>query len=71
MEFIAGVIDQIPNISVITEIEALSWISPDIRKEKIIGEFVKDSNVLWLTPAIVKQCVKIRRGKKLILQVQL
>lgn len=65
MDFIAGVIDQVPNISVITEIEALSWMSPDIRKEKIIGEFVKDSNVLWLTPAIVEQCVKIRRGKKI------
>ena len=27
MDFIADVIDQIPNISVITEIEALSWVT--------------------------------------------
>lgn len=39
MDFIAEVIDQTPNISVITEIEALSWVNPDKSKEKIIQEF--------------------------------
>ena len=29
MSFISDVMNQIPNISVITEIEALSWIAPD------------------------------------------
>lgn len=29
MEFVGKVIDQTPNISFITQIEALSWISPD------------------------------------------
>jgi len=65
MEFIADVIDQVPNISVITEIEALSWITPFSSKEKIIQEFINDANVLSLTPAIVKQCVIIRRSKKI------
>lgn len=65
MSFMAEVIDQTPTISVITEIEALSWITPDISKEKIIQEFIKDANVLALTPAVVAQCVKIRRSKKI------
>ena len=64
MDFIAGVIDQIPNVSVITEIEALSWVNPIPGKEKTIQEFITDANVLSITPAIVKQCVIIRRSKK-------
>jgi predicted nucleic acid-binding protein len=65
MEFISGVIDQIPNISIITQIEALSWVNSDTSKEEVIQEFIHDSNVLWLTPAIVSRCVKIRRNKKI------
>jgi hypothetical protein len=65
MNLIAEAIDQTPTISVITEIEALSWVSSDINKEKIIREFVKDANILSLTPAVVSQCVKIRRSKKI------
>jgi hypothetical protein len=49
MNFMAEVIDQIPNISVITQIEALSWVTSDINKEQIIKEFVQDANVLALT----------------------
>jgi predicted nucleic acid-binding protein len=64
MAFIAEVIDQIPNISVITEIEALSWVN-HAKKEKIIKEFIQDAKVLGLTPAIVAKCVEIRRTKKL------
>jgi hypothetical protein len=35
MNFMAEVIDQTPTISVITEIEALSWINPDKIKNKL------------------------------------
>lgn len=65
MGFIAEVIDHIPNISVITEIEALSWINPDKNKEKIVQEFIHDANVITISPAIVTQCVTIRRNKKI------
>ena len=40
MRFVSGVIDGTPNISVITEIEALSWIAPDKTYEEIITDFV-------------------------------
>ncbi len=61
----ADVFDEVPNISVITEIEALSWISTDKVKEKIIKEFVLDANVLSLSPAIVSQSIAIKRSRKI------
>ena len=65
MRFIADIIDSTPYISVITEIEALSWVNPDKAKEKIVHEFVQDSNVIMLSPAIVTKCVAIRRNRKI------
>jgi len=65
MDFISDVIDKTPNISVITEIEALSWIAPDRMYETIIKEFVNDANILPLTKNVVAECVQIRRGRKI------
>jgi len=65
MAFIAEVIDQIPNLSVITEIEALSWVNPDKSKEAIVSEFVRDANVFTITPEIVARCVAVRRSRKI------
>lgn len=65
MDFMAEVLDQTPTISVITEIEALSWINPDKSKEQIVKAFVQDATVLALTPAVVAQCVSIRRSRKI------
>jgi predicted nucleic acid-binding protein len=65
MRFVAEVIDQTVNISVITVIEALSWRHPDSKKEAIIQEFINEANVLTLSPEVVAQCVKIRRSKKI------
>ena len=65
MNFMADVLDQTPIISVITEIEALSWISSDKAKEQIVKDFIQDSTVLALTPAIVSQCISIRRSRKI------
>ncbi len=65
MDFMAEVFDQTPIISVITEIEALSWINPDKSKEQIVKAFVQDSSVLGLTPAVVSQCIHIRRSRKI------
>lgn len=64
MIFVANAIDQTPNISVITEIEALSWISPDKKKETVVKAFIEDANILPLSPEVVAQCIKIRRSRK-------
>jgi predicted nucleic acid-binding protein len=63
--FISEVVDAIPNISVITEIGALSWVSEDKTKEQIIREFISEANTISLTQAIVDQCIKIRRSRKI------
>ncbi len=65
MGFMAEVLDQIPTISGITEIEALSWINPDKSKEQIVKAFIQDATVLTLTPDVVAQCVSIRRSRKI------
>lgn len=64
IDFVATVIDQTPAISVITAIEALSWVSPDKSKEVIVKTFIEDANILPLSPDVVAQCVKIRRSRK-------
>jgi len=65
MDFLTEIIDLTPNISVITEIEALSWVNKDTSKEKIIQEFIQDANTIPLTPAVVYECVALRRRKKI------
>jgi hypothetical protein len=65
MDFMAEVLDQSPTISVITEIEALSWINPDKSKELIVKEFIQETTILALTPAVVATCVSIRRSRKM------
>ena len=65
MRFISEEINQIPNISVITEIEALSWLAPDAIYEAIIKEFIEDANVLPLSKEVITKCVQIRRSKKI------
>jgi predicted nucleic acid-binding protein len=65
MNFIAEVFDRTPIISVITEIEALSWISPDKNKEQVVKMFIEDASVISLTPEIVTSCIKIRRIRKI------
>ena len=57
MEFVANVIDQTPIISVITKIEALSWVNPNKNKEQILKSFVQDATILELSPSVVAQCV--------------
>jgi len=63
--FISNVIDQTPNISVITEIEALSWHASDEIYETIINEFIENANVLPLSKKVISKCVQIRRSKKI------
>ncbi len=65
MSLMAEVLDQTPTISVITEIEALSWVSTDKNKELIVKEFIQLSNVIALTQDIVDQSIKVKRSRKI------
>jgi predicted nucleic acid-binding protein len=65
MDFMAEVIDSTPTISVITKIEALSWISSDKSKEQIVKAFIEDALVLDLSSDVVAQCIVLRRSRKI------
>jgi predicted nucleic acid-binding protein len=65
INFVANVLDKTPNISVITQIEILSWVQSDKQKENILKDFISDSKVYLLNSEIVDECIKIRRSKKI------
>jgi len=65
MDFLANVIDETPNISVITKIEALSWRSAIIQEEANVKSFVNYSNIIALSDMIVDECIVIRRNVRM------
>lgn len=64
-EFVERVIDRTPNISVITKIEALSWISSDKAKEEVLKSFIRDAHIVPLSDDVVVKCISIRRMRKI------
>ena len=64
MDFMDAVIDAVPNISVITQIELLCW-KTDAMTEQNVKDFIIDSVVLNLSPDVITQCVNLRKGKKI------
>lgn len=65
MRFVSRIIDNTPVVSVITQIEALSWITNDKSKEEIVKSFISDSHIISLNQEIVEECIKIRRSRKI------
>ena len=64
LDWMDKVIDDVPNISIITQIELLCW-QTDIVTEASIKEFIDDSKIWDITPEVLNQCVNIRRKKKI------
>jgi predicted nucleic acid-binding protein len=62
MSFLANVIDETPNISVITKIETLSWRSAIPQEEANVKAFVSFSNIIALYDDIVDKSIEIRRN---------
>ena len=63
-QFMDFVIDEIPNISVVSQIELLCW-KADFVKEQQIKDFISDSIILDISPNVIAHCVDIRRNKKI------
>jgi len=61
--FMDSVIDAVPNLSVISQIELLCW-KTDTAKERRINDFIADSTIFDITPDVIRHCVNIRRNKK-------
>ena len=64
MLFMGSVIDAIPNLSIITQIELLCWKTEKSLEHKI-ENFIMDSTILDIDSEVVKLCVKIRKNKKI------
>lgn len=64
MEFIDTVIDAIPILSVISQIELLCWQTNKSTEQKV-ENFISDSIILDITPEVIKQCVALRKNKKI------
>jgi predicted nucleic acid-binding protein len=64
LDFIDSVVNDIPNISVISQIELLCWNSNSINTENI-KKFVSDCNILPINDDVIAHCVAIRKGRKI------
>lgn len=58
-----SVIDAVPNLSVISQIELFCW-KTDAFKEQLVKDFIADSTIFDNTPDVITYCVNIRRNKK-------
>jgi predicted nucleic acid-binding protein len=64
MKFMNQVINEVPNISVITQIEVLGYkTTPEA--SALLNNFVKDSVVIGLSNEIVEQTIEIRKNNKI------
>lgn len=60
--FMDSVIDAVPNLSVISQIELLCW-KTDAAKEEQIKDFIADSTIFDIIPDVITHCVNLRRNK--------
>lgn len=63
MDFMNGVIDAVPNISVVTKIEVLGFNTTD-EHYQILYSFINDATVFDLTNNVVDASIEIRKKHK-------
>jgi predicted nucleic acid-binding protein len=63
-KFMDEIVDEIPNISVITKIEVLGFKTTN-KAEELLNGFMDDSIIIGLTDEIVEQTIKIRKEHKI------
>ena len=64
MSFMDGVINDIPNISIITKIEVLGF-KMNKQDTKLLYDFVDSGNVIYLNDDIVNKTIDLRRNHKI------
>lgn len=64
MMFMDKVINAVPNISIISQIELLCWNTDEVTTLSL-KEFIADCNVLNISSEVIAQCILIRKGKKI------
>lgn len=64
MLFLDNVIDAVPNLSVISQIELLCWDTDTLTSENV-ESFISDSRILNINSYVVSYCVSIRKKRKI------
>ncbi len=64
MAFMDAVINDIPNVSVITQIEVLGFNSSD-NAEKLLSDFFDDAIILGLSEMVVEKTIELRKSHKI------
>ncbi len=63
MDFMNKIIDEVPNVSVITKIEVLGFNAPS-EQEQLLTDFMDDANILNLTDKVIGASILIRKRHK-------
>lgn len=63
MDFMNQVIDNVPNVSVISKIEVLGFNTPN-QHYQLLSNFMNDATVLDLTSTVVDVCIDVRKKHK-------
>lgn len=64
IKFLDSIIDSVPNLSIITQIELLSWKIDNSIAIKV-EDFIGDSIIYNINSEVVKRCVELRRNKRI------
>lgn len=64
LNFIDAVVDETPQLSIISQIELLCWKTEKFTMQKV-KSFIDDSLILDISQGVIKNCVEIRKNKKI------
>jgi predicted nucleic acid-binding protein len=64
MQLLDDIINVIPNLSIITQIELLCW-NTDLSTEQYVKNFIEDSVILNINFDVIMHCVALRKSKKI------
>jgi len=64
INFMNGIIDNVPNVSIVSKIEVLGFNTTDDHYQ-LLANFMNDSNVLELSDIVVDACIDVRKKYKI------
>ena len=64
MKTVSQIVDQIPRISVISQIEVLRFVDTP-ENEKILSDFIDNSIIYSINPVIVQRTIKLCKNNKI------
>ena len=64
MNFMNGIVNAIPKVSVITKIEVMGYNTP-AADYQLLSDFINDAEVIELTESVVNQTIELRKQYKI------